>query len=175
VDLRDADIQQFAEADRGEIDPRIAGEAATWSAGGTLDWWVIARRGGVAYAAPTVVKSELLIFVVRAVHSHSLFVAFVPGRHASTLVSETAPRIGPNASKSAARTRTSRPLPYQGCDLLTTTERRGRRGEDYPVRVQRDQPDLFRPDPVGQQAQLHPVHDLAASDNAARRRCPKHD
>jgi hypothetical protein len=44
MDLSDTDLEQFAAADRREIDPSIAVEAATWSAGGTLDWWVKERR-----------------------------------------------------------------------------------------------------------------------------------
>ena len=35
---------QYAEADRREVDPPVAVESATWSAGGTLDWWVKDRR-----------------------------------------------------------------------------------------------------------------------------------
>jgi hypothetical protein len=35
---------QYAEADRREVDPPIEVETATWSAGGTLDWWVKERR-----------------------------------------------------------------------------------------------------------------------------------
>ena len=35
---------QYAEADRREVDPPIEVERATWSAGGTLDWWVKERR-----------------------------------------------------------------------------------------------------------------------------------
>jgi hypothetical protein len=43
-DMQDLDPAQYAEADRREVDPPIEVEAATWSAGGTLDWWVKERR-----------------------------------------------------------------------------------------------------------------------------------
>jgi hypothetical protein len=34
------DPSQYGEADRREVDPPIQVEAATWSPGGQLDWWV---------------------------------------------------------------------------------------------------------------------------------------
>jgi hypothetical protein len=37
-------VDDYAEADRREVDPPIEAESATWSAGGTLDWWVKERR-----------------------------------------------------------------------------------------------------------------------------------
>jgi hypothetical protein len=40
----DLDLSQYGEADRREIDPPIEVESATWSAGGTLDWWVRERQ-----------------------------------------------------------------------------------------------------------------------------------
>jgi hypothetical protein len=40
--MRDLDPSQYGEADRR--DPPIEVEAATWSAGGTLDWWVKERQ-----------------------------------------------------------------------------------------------------------------------------------
>jgi hypothetical protein len=73
MDLRNDDLEQRAEADRREVDPPIAVESATWSAGGQLDWWVKnGRNGGVAYAVRTAGNggSELLIFVPRAAQSH---------------------------------------------------------------------------------------------------------
>jgi hypothetical protein len=42
--MRDLDPSQYGEADRREVDPPIEVESATWSAGGTLDWWVKERR-----------------------------------------------------------------------------------------------------------------------------------
>jgi hypothetical protein len=42
--MEDLDPAQYAEADRQEVDPPIEVETATWSAGGTLDWWVKERR-----------------------------------------------------------------------------------------------------------------------------------
>jgi hypothetical protein len=38
------DPSQYSEADRREVDPPIQVDAATWSAGGTLDWWVKERQ-----------------------------------------------------------------------------------------------------------------------------------
>jgi hypothetical protein len=39
MDLSDDDVQQFAEADRREVDPPIEVQTATWSTAGQLDWW----------------------------------------------------------------------------------------------------------------------------------------
>ena len=44
MDLSDDDVQQFAEADRREVDPPIEVQTATWSPGGQLDWWVKERQ-----------------------------------------------------------------------------------------------------------------------------------
>jgi hypothetical protein len=44
MDLSDHDVQQFAEADRREVDPPIQVETATWSKAGQLDWWVKERQ-----------------------------------------------------------------------------------------------------------------------------------
>jgi hypothetical protein len=44
MDLSDAELRRRAEADRRELDPPIEVEAATWSPGGQLDWWVKERR-----------------------------------------------------------------------------------------------------------------------------------
>jgi hypothetical protein len=43
-DMRDLDPSQYGEADRRKIDPPIQVESATWSPGGTLDWWVKERQ-----------------------------------------------------------------------------------------------------------------------------------
>jgi hypothetical protein len=40
----DLDPSQYGEADSREVDPPIEVESATWSAGGTLDWWVKERQ-----------------------------------------------------------------------------------------------------------------------------------
>jgi hypothetical protein len=40
----DLDPSQYGEADRREVNPPIDVEAATWSLGGQLDWWVKERR-----------------------------------------------------------------------------------------------------------------------------------
>jgi hypothetical protein len=38
------DPEHFDPKDRRAVDPPIEVEAATWSPGGTLDWWVRERR-----------------------------------------------------------------------------------------------------------------------------------
>ena len=43
-DMQDLDPAQYGEADRREVDPPVEVEVATWSAAGTLDWWVRERR-----------------------------------------------------------------------------------------------------------------------------------
>jgi hypothetical protein len=68
MNLRDGDVKQFAEADRREVNPPMPVETATWSAGGTLDWWVKERRewfGRGRGKTNVSVGSELLIFVPR--------------------------------------------------------------------------------------------------------------
>jgi hypothetical protein len=42
--MQDLDPTQYGQADRREVDPPVQIEAATWSPGGTLDWWVKERR-----------------------------------------------------------------------------------------------------------------------------------
>jgi hypothetical protein len=44
----DFDPSQYGEADRRAVDPPIEVEAATWSAAGTLDWWVKSACSGRA-------------------------------------------------------------------------------------------------------------------------------
>jgi hypothetical protein len=44
MDLSDEDLQQSAETDRRVVDPPIEVQAATWSPGGQLDWWVKDRQ-----------------------------------------------------------------------------------------------------------------------------------
>jgi hypothetical protein len=44
MEWADEDLQQFAEADRRPVDPPTQVEMASWSAGGTLDWWVKERQ-----------------------------------------------------------------------------------------------------------------------------------
>jgi hypothetical protein len=103
MDLSDDELQRRADADRREGDPPIRVETATWSKAGQLDWWVKERQQWLGRdEARTAVNdgSELLIFVPRAAHGHDLSSQFVAGRQARAR-SETAPRIGPNARKSA--------------------------------------------------------------------------
>jgi hypothetical protein len=42
--MQDLDPTQYGEADRRAIDPPVEVQFATWSAAGTLDWWVRERR-----------------------------------------------------------------------------------------------------------------------------------
>jgi hypothetical protein len=37
-------VDDYAEADRREVNPPIEVESATWDPGGTLDWWVKDRQ-----------------------------------------------------------------------------------------------------------------------------------
>jgi hypothetical protein len=74
MDLSDDEVQQHSEADRREVDPRIQAKPAARSKAARPDWCVKSRQGGVAYAVLTAVNGEsvLLIFVLRAAHSHDL-------------------------------------------------------------------------------------------------------
>jgi hypothetical protein len=42
--VQDLDPTQYGEADRRAVHPPVEVELATWSAAGTLDWWVRERR-----------------------------------------------------------------------------------------------------------------------------------
>jgi hypothetical protein len=42
--VMELDPSQYGEADRREVDPPVEVEVATWSAAGTLDWWVKERQ-----------------------------------------------------------------------------------------------------------------------------------
>jgi hypothetical protein len=42
--MQDLDSTQYGEADRRVVDPPVEVQVATWSAAGTLDWWVLERR-----------------------------------------------------------------------------------------------------------------------------------
>jgi hypothetical protein len=44
MDLSDADVQQFAEADRRAVDPPIEVQTASWSKAGQLDWSISERQ-----------------------------------------------------------------------------------------------------------------------------------
>jgi len=47
--MQDLDPSQYGEADRREVNPPIPVESATWSPGGTLDWWVKEHRPRVEW------------------------------------------------------------------------------------------------------------------------------
>jgi hypothetical protein len=42
--MSDMQVDDYAEADRREVNTQIEVELATWSAAGTLDWWVKERQ-----------------------------------------------------------------------------------------------------------------------------------
>jgi hypothetical protein len=42
--MHELDPTKYGEADRCKVDPPIPVESATWSAAGTLDWWVKEHR-----------------------------------------------------------------------------------------------------------------------------------
>jgi hypothetical protein len=42
--MPDFDLSQHRDADRREVDPPVEVQVATWSAAGTLDWWVKERQ-----------------------------------------------------------------------------------------------------------------------------------
>jgi hypothetical protein len=58
MDLSDEDLQQSAETDRRVVDPPIEVQAATWSPGGQLDWWVKERQ---QWLGPGVARPSNLI------------------------------------------------------------------------------------------------------------------
>ena len=92
MDLSDHDVQQFAEADRREVDPPIQVETATWSKAGQLDWWVKERqKWWVGYAVQTAgnAGSKPKIFIRRAAHSDELSWSFVVGRACLRALQET--------------------------------------------------------------------------------------
>ena len=82
--MRDLDPSQYGEADRREVDPPVEVEAATWSAGGQLDWWVkSASSGWDGYAVQTAVNdgSKLLIFgQPKSLDDHGLSLSLVVRR-----------------------------------------------------------------------------------------------
>ena len=49
MDLNNDDLERYAAADRREVDPPVQVEAATWSPGGRLDWWVKEHRPRVEW------------------------------------------------------------------------------------------------------------------------------
>jgi hypothetical protein len=42
--MQHPDPEQVDPEDRREVNPPIEVESATWSAGGTLDWWILDNR-----------------------------------------------------------------------------------------------------------------------------------
>jgi hypothetical protein len=59
-------VDDYAEADCREVSPPIEVGSPTWSAGGTLDWWVKKRREWLGRVRGPAINdgSELLIFAV---------------------------------------------------------------------------------------------------------------
>ena len=77
-------VEDYSEADRHPVDPPLEVESATWSAGGTLDWWVKERQhwlGRVRVQMVVRSGSKPLIFVRRRRVDHrDLSLSFVVGR-----------------------------------------------------------------------------------------------
>jgi hypothetical protein len=67
--MRFDDLERRSPEDRREVNPPIDVESATWSAAGTLDWWVKERREWYAVRTAGSGGSGLLIFVLRAGNS----------------------------------------------------------------------------------------------------------
>jgi hypothetical protein len=89
--------EHYEEADRREVPP-IQVEMATWSPGGQLDWWVKENRPRVEWwgrvRVPTVGVggSKLVIFVLRADHSHESSRSFLIARRPCWLAKPTTAR-----------------------------------------------------------------------------------
>ena len=53
------DLDRLSPEDRREVNPPIEAESATWSAAGTLDWWVKERQAVVRSCARSRRSSEM--------------------------------------------------------------------------------------------------------------------
>ena len=56
MELREGELQLIPEADRRAVDPPIEVEAASWSAGGQLDWWIKGLQTQVAVRRSSVIS-----------------------------------------------------------------------------------------------------------------------
>ena len=60
MELREGKLQVIPEADRRAVDPPIEVEAASWSAGGQLDWWTKERQTQDAVRRSSVISMGVL-------------------------------------------------------------------------------------------------------------------
>jgi hypothetical protein len=60
MELREGELQLVPEADRRAVDPPIEVEAASWSAGGQLDWWTKERQTQDAVRRFSVIRMRAL-------------------------------------------------------------------------------------------------------------------
>jgi hypothetical protein len=60
MELREGKLQLIPEADRRAVDPPIEVEAASWSAGGQLDWWIKERQSRDAVRRSSVISMGAL-------------------------------------------------------------------------------------------------------------------
>ena len=60
MELREGELQLIPEADRRAVDPPIEVEAASWSAGGQLDWWTKERQTQDAVRRSSVIRMRAL-------------------------------------------------------------------------------------------------------------------
>jgi hypothetical protein len=60
MELREGELQLIPEADRRAVDPPIEVEAASWSYGGRLDWWIKERQTQDAVRRFSVIRMRAL-------------------------------------------------------------------------------------------------------------------
>jgi hypothetical protein len=60
MELRERKLQLIPEADRRAVDPPIEVEAASWSYGGQLDWWIKERQTQDAVRRSSVISMGVL-------------------------------------------------------------------------------------------------------------------
>jgi hypothetical protein len=60
MELREGKLQLIPEADRRAVDPPIEVEAASWSYGGRLDWWIKERQTQDAVRRFSVIRMRAL-------------------------------------------------------------------------------------------------------------------
>jgi hypothetical protein len=60
MELSEGKLQLIPEADRRRVDPPIEVEAASWSAGRQLDWWIKERQTQAAVRRSSVISMRAL-------------------------------------------------------------------------------------------------------------------
>jgi hypothetical protein len=60
MERREGELRLIPEADRQTVDPPIEVEAASWSYGGQLDWWVKERQTRDAVRLSSVISMGVL-------------------------------------------------------------------------------------------------------------------